>query len=460
MKDNISVIIPALNEESTIGNIVESAKNTPGVDEVIVVDDKSFDNTVQVAAANGAKVVTGTKLGKGASMRDGMLVATNDILIFLDADVSRYSDNLIGILTTPIINNEFDFVKSKFSRQAGRVTELVAKPLISLLFPKIGNISQPLSGMIAGRRSLFERVTFEDDYGVDIGLLIDMHLLGARICEVDIGEIDHKMKPWHQLTKMSREVSRAILKRAKNLALVQLDNLETFTLIGDQMDDVISETVKSLKKMVVFDMDNTLFNGKFIDKAAEVFGFQRDLTDIVSKNQDSFLITKLIARLLKGKSIADLLAVAESIPIVADAEEVISRLHDRGYIVGIVTDSYDCIANYLKNKLNIDFSLANELEFSQSVATGEVKVPSYFCKNDTSSCHHTICKGNALEHASGQFSIDKLNIIAIGDGENDICMVRQAGIGVAICSASKLLNEIADYCLMDKSFKPILNFAE
>jgi len=456
----ISVIIPALNEEATIEAVVDLAKNSANVGEVIVVDDKSFDNTVQCAKSAGASVITSTRLGKGASMRDGLLVSSGDIVVYLDADVTNYREDLIDVLTRPIIDGDCDFVKARFIRKAGRVTELVARPLLSLLFPDIAGISQPLGGTIAGCREFFFKVNFEDDYGVDIGLLIDMHINKARILEVDIGPLDHKMKPWHQLTKMSRDVSLAILKRAGNLSLVQLDNLETISIIRDQMENAINLTVKKIKKMAIFDLDNTLLNGRFIEKAAEYFDFHKDLLTIVSSNQDSYLITKLIARLLKGKNIAELLAVVDTIPLVTDCEEVIAELHGRGYVVGIITDSYDFVANHIKNKIGADFIMANELEFSSSIATGEVKVPSYFCRNEASTCNHSFCKSNALRQASLNYKIDTPNIIAVGDGENDICMVRIAGIGVSFCSANSLLNQVADYNVSDKRFSPILEFAK
>ncbi len=455
----ISVIIPALNEESTIAAVIKKTLNITNVSEVIVVDDKSFDNTVIEAKKAGASVITSTKMGKGASMRDGLLASSNNIVLYLDADLSLLNPDVCRIMTEPIINGTADFVKARFSREAGRVTELVAKPLLSLLFPSISGIAQPLGGIVAGTRKFFEQVTFEDDYGVDIALLIDMHLLGAKIVEVDIGAIEHKMKPWHQLTKMSKEVSRAILSRAHKLSRASLDNLETILVIRDYMDDAIRDAVRYLRKMVVFDMDNTILNGRFIESAANIFGFHKELIDIVTKNQDSYLITKLVARLLKGKNIGELLSVTDSIPIVEDVTDTITQLHERGYVVGIITDSYDCVANHIKNKIGADFVMANELEFSQSAATGEVKVPSYFCHSENSKCNHNFCKSNALLHAIDKQGINLNSVIAVGDSENDICMVRFAGIGVAISSSNSVLNAVADYRIDKKQLSPILEFA-
>lgn len=456
----ISVIIPAINEERTIGSVVRIAKSHPDVGEVIVVDDKSFDNTVSEARQAGASVITSTRIGKGSSMREGLLISSGSVVVYLDADLDKLNPGVVGLLAQPLLAGAADFVKARFSRPAGRVTELVAKPLLSLLFPALAGIAQPLGGMIAARRDYLEKVVFEDDYGVDIALLIDMHLLGARIVEVDIGEIEHKMKRWHQLTRMSKEVSRAILARAAKLQRASLDDLETISVIRDYMDDAIRESARHLRKMVVFDMDNTLLRGRFIEFAARLFGFQKDLVDIVAKNQDSYLITKQIARLLKGRNIAELLAVADQIPLVEDATRVTEALKQRGYVVGIITDSYDCIAHHTKNKIGADFTMSNELEFSQSVATGEVKVPSYFCRSDASRCNHNFCKSNALLHATTTHGIDLRSVVAVGDSETDICMVRTAGIGVSMCSANETLKAIADYRIEEPRLAPILDFAE
>ena len=222
----ISVIIPALNEERTIGHVVRLAKNSPNVTEVIVVDDNSKDNTVYQAQKAGATVITSNKLGKGTSMREGLFMASNSIIVYLDADITTYPANIIHLLTEPLIAKKADFCKSFFSRQAGRVTELLVKPLLSILYPGFPLYLQPLSGMIAGRRELFETIEFEEGYGVDIGILIDMHQMGAKIQEVFIGFIENAMHPLEELGKMSREVATVILKKIIGKGRVNYESLE------------------------------------------------------------------------------------------------------------------------------------------------------------------------------------------------------------------------------------------
>jgi len=454
-----SVIIPTLNEEPTIGNVINAVRKCRFVEEIIVVDDHSIDNTRTIAQKAGASVILSTKLGKGASMRDGYLVSSGDIIAYIDADIPNYEEQFLEKMLLPIINNEADFVKSTFKRQAGRVTELVAKPLLGILFPDVLQFSQPLSGMIAGKREFLDKVTFEDDYGVDVGILLDMVKIGARIKEVDIGSIENKMKDWQQLSPMANDVSRAILKRAQFVSEYSLSTLQTANIILDQMERAFKDSLKNLKKMIIFDMDNTILQGRYIYEAAEKFQFQQELIDILSNNENSFLITKLIARLLKGLNYAQLLTVVDGIPLVDDTIDVVKDLKKRGYIVGIVSDSYKFAVDHIMQKINADFTIANELEFSNSIATGEVKVLSYFAKTKNSLCSHNFCKSNVMLYLSNKYKIPLKNMIAVGDSEYDICMIKEAGIGVAFCSENKFVNIVADKIITEKSFAPILEFA-
>lgn len=455
----ISVILPVLNEEKTIGRIVKRLKEKQEVGEIIVVDDKSFDNTVPEAKKAGAVVVTSTKIGKGASMRDGFLVSKGEIIVYLDGDIEEYTSNIIEKLTRPILDDKTDFVKSTFEREQGMVTKLATVPLLNIFFPELTRFSQPLSGMIAGRRIFFEKITFENDYGVDIGILIDMHALGARSMEVNIGNIQNKMKLWNK-SHMALEVVRTILKRANSFSLANLEQLQLIAVVRHQMEFALKEALLKLKKMIVFDMDNTVLDGAFIDEAARKFGFQKKLMEIRARHNEHLIITKNIALLLKEKNIAQILEIADVIPLIPDIVYVIQRLKKRGYIVGIITHSYDCVATHIKNKIGADFALAYELEFSNSVATGEVKMPSFFIHSDKSKCVHEMCKTNALINIAEKYDINRQNIIAIGDGEQDLCMVKYAGVGVSFRSKNRALNFIADKTIKNKSFKSLLSFAK
>ena len=207
MERKCTVIIPAYNEEKTIAKVVKLVKKNSSdiVDQIIVVDNASTDNTGIKADAAGATVIRCKNKGKGYAMEDGLIYAKNDVIAFLDADIDNYSKDLIHTLVNPIFNKRADFVKSMFEREGGRVTELVAKPLLEIKFPNMYKFSQPLSGMIAGRKEFFQKIQLEKGYGVDIGILLDMIKIGARVEEVSIGKINNNSKQLLMLKDMAKQ---------------------------------------------------------------------------------------------------------------------------------------------------------------------------------------------------------------------------------------------------------------
>lgn len=455
----VSVIIPALNEQHTIAGVVKFCFKDPLVSEVIVVDDKSADATVLNAVSAGARVITSEKRGKGISMRDGIVNASNEILVFLDADIQPYPEKTITRLAEPLVNDECDFVKGAFARNAGRVTELVAKPLLKIFFPELSAFQQPLSGMIAGKKSFLSKIDFFTDYGVDVGILIDMFLMQARVQEVNIGYIENKSKPWQLLGKMSSEVSKAIIRKAamRNNNFVSLDELGTVNIIAAEMKTAVKEEMQHLQKIVVFDMDNTLLRGRFIDVCAQKFFFTDELRQLRATESDAAVLTKRIAKLLAGLSMGEILQTAAAVPIVEDAEEVVRLLKESGIIVGIISDSYQVVADFVKNKTGADFAIANRLEFFSGKATGEVIIPSWFYNSGQSICRHAICKTNALMHIARRYQVPIENCVAVGDGLNDLCMVTNSGMGIAFCSSENELRAAADKIIDQPSFNGILS---
>jgi len=214
---DVSVVFPSRNREKYVRRAVRTAFRARHVKEVIVVDGGSSDNTIDVALEEGAKVIVQSNLvypGKGIAMRDGAYLSSGDVVVFVDVDIANLTPQFIEKLYMPIMQGEAEFVKGCFERAAGRVTELVAKPLLRMFYPELAKFKQPLSGEIAGLRKLFYRVEFESGWGVDVGLLIDLYKMGVKIVEADLGYKEHDMKPLHALTDMAYQVAEAILKRA------------------------------------------------------------------------------------------------------------------------------------------------------------------------------------------------------------------------------------------------------
>ncbi len=140
------------------------------------------------------------------------------------------------------------------------------------------------------------------------------------------------------------------------------------------------------------------------------------------------------------------------------AAETVAELKRRGYAVGIVSDGYDFVARQAAAELGADFSIANELEFSNAVATGEVKVPSVFARTGRSLCSHNFCKSNVMLSLIDQRGVPFENVVAVGDSEYDACMLRYAGVGIAFCPTSPIAGLAADRVIDSRDLRQILSF--
>lgn len=218
----VSVIIPAYNEEDTVAQVVKVVSKVPFVDEIVVVDDGSSDNTTQEAKNAGAIVINHeTNKGKGEALYTGYKEVDCDIIAFIDADIYNLTSKKVEAMIKPILEGKAEITKTKFARESGRVTELTAKPLLNFFFPEI-SFEQPLSGQFAARKEILKKINFEKDYGVDVGIVIDADVLGISILEVDIGAIQHDMSPLADLNIMANEVVRTIINRANKYGRVTL----------------------------------------------------------------------------------------------------------------------------------------------------------------------------------------------------------------------------------------------
>ncbi len=231
----IAVCIPARDEAATIGAIVGSVAasltdaggGTSLVDEVLVVDDGSSDATARIARAAGARVIAGETPGggKGQAMRSALRATDADLLAFLDGDVSNFGPHFVTGLVGPLlVDDSITLVKGTYGRPlhgaadgGGRVTELVAKPVIDLLFPHLAAVEQPLAGETAAPRLVFEKCGLADGYAVELALLIDAasHFGVESLAQVDLGVRVHRNRPLAELRPQATDVLRAALARAE-----------------------------------------------------------------------------------------------------------------------------------------------------------------------------------------------------------------------------------------------------
>jgi glucosyl-3-phosphoglycerate synthase len=238
-RPSATLIFPARNVAGTIGSIltvVEGLRARTGLpDQVIVVDADSEDGTADVARAHGAEVYSENELmrdygpaqGKGDAMWRALSVARGDIVMFADSDTADFEEHFVyGTLGPLLADPRLQFVKGSFRRPfkqgeekildgGGRVTELMAKPLLNLFYPELAGFVQPLAGEFAARREVFAKVPFFTGYGVEIGMMIDvLDQVGLdAMAQVDLGSRQNRHQTLASLSRMSSVVLRTVAVR-------------------------------------------------------------------------------------------------------------------------------------------------------------------------------------------------------------------------------------------------------
>ena len=237
---SISLALPALNEEETVGQVIRMMKKelmqrAPLLDEIVLIDSNSTDRTREIAANEGVPVHVhqnllerlGARRGKGEALWKSLLVTRGDIIIWIDTDIVNIHPRFVyGIIGPLLLNPQVQFVKGFYRRPlkvgmkmqaggGGRVTELTARPLLNLFYPELSGVVQPLSGEYGGRREALERAPFFSGYGVETGLLIDIYeRYGVQaIAQVDLLERIHHNQHLEALSKMSFAIIQTVMRK-------------------------------------------------------------------------------------------------------------------------------------------------------------------------------------------------------------------------------------------------------
>jgi glucosyl-3-phosphoglycerate synthase len=274
----ISLALPALNEEATVGKVISTVKkalmdDVPLLDEIVLIDSNSTDRTREIALDLGVPVYVhqeilprmGARRGKGEALWKSLLVTRGDIVAWIDTDIANIDPRFVyGILGPLIVNPTIQLVKGFYRRPlrvgrkvqaggGGRVTELMARPLLNLFYPELSGVIQPLSGEYAGRRRALEQVPFYSGYGVETGMLIDVfERYGiAGIAQVDLHERVHHNQTLSALSKMSFAILQVVVQKLEQRAGMPLlaEVNKTMKLIQDDPDGGYTLDVEEIAEL-------------------------------------------------------------------------------------------------------------------------------------------------------------------------------------------------------------------
>jgi glucosyl-3-phosphoglycerate synthase len=258
----VSVCIPCRDEAATVGPLVSAIRNelirrVPLVDELIVLDDRSTDDTATVASNAGARVVPieevhalhGEGHGKGNALWASLVASQGDFVVWMDGDITSFETHWIVRLLAPMLDDDSVALVKALSHRptrlggGGRTTELVARPLLSLYYPELSGLHQPLAGEYAGRRTVLEQLPFVQGWGVEIAMLIDIaRRYGPEaIAQIDLGTREHRHRSLHALSVQAAEVMATMLGRVPSGSLLSDEHPQLRRADGSAVPLNISE---------------------------------------------------------------------------------------------------------------------------------------------------------------------------------------------------------------------------
>jgi len=442
----ISTIIPIQNSWENVSAAVRLARRDPCVGEIIVLDDGSIDQMNELDDSAPVKRIPSILPGKGASMEDGMRAAQNEVVLYLDGSLDGLSSDLIRRLTEPIAERWAAFAKPACPAHAAPIAELTTQLALHSFFPELDSYSQPFTGMVAARRGLLESFSFEGDYGVHIGLLIDAAMSGEALAEVDIGQVSYDAEPLDVVGDMASQVLRTVIERASKYGRLSPRPIEELRQIHRQIETEVTIALARPQRptgLALFAMDGVLLQEPFIPQLAKRTDRSEQLAHTLDDSEmeiEGRISAVAAAFGHVPKAIFE--DVAHLIPLTDGAQEAVLGLRKAGFRVGVVTDGFQIAADVVRRRVGADFALGHLMQFRDGVATGEVTM-SPAMAHPAGCASHAYCARNTILQFVDRMDVDRNRILAVGHAPADICMLRAATIPVAFRPQAGEVEEVA-----------------
>lgn len=400
----LTIIIPSYNENKTIRKVVKTALNSRGVDNVIVVDDGSTDQTNKVINDLPIKILRHPKnKGYTAAIKTGLDNCETEYVAIIDADWRNITVEAIEKIITPILTKKADLVKANFDMARGRVTRYAARPMINILFPS-ANFEQPISGQFAGKRDFFKSVQIENSWGIAIGILIEAVNSGQRVIEVNIGKLVHKKRTEDEKELMAREVLETLIMKAG--------------------------LIRNKYKAIIFNLDESLLSSSAFKKGFKELGIPEEEINNLSSLKDKGYLKQIeeIASQLEGVDIKKIEKVFSSINIPVKSQIVISRLKDRRFKVILLTTHFYQIAKIIADKLGIKNIESINLEVKNNRLTGKISTRSL---NNYNQENQTTNLANAIKRITKRYNIKNKEIAYVTSSIKSIAVIDLVGLLIA-----------------------------